>query len=110
MMIFTVWNSITITQLGRHAPTKHRRVKSVRLHAWKTSEIGQARETSDKFKLSNNWSQYKRFKNKTSKLIGDVKRKQCTHSVGSLKDTRMLWNHLRTITDFSASYNKRGSG
>ena len=59
---FTVWNSIIITQLGRHAPIKHRRVKSVRLHDWYKSEIGQARKTGDKFKHSNSWPEFKRLR------------------------------------------------
>ena len=97
--------SIIINQLDRYAPIKQRRVKSRRLPDWYTPEIGEARKIRDKYKHSKNWSEYKRYRNKTSKLIKNAKRNHFSDSIENFKDTKTIWKHLRTINTSAASTN-----
>ena len=73
-------HSIIINQLDIHAPVKQRRVKSIRLPDWYTTEIGEARKARDKCKHLNDWHEYKRRRIKTSKLIRNAKRSHFTNS------------------------------
>ena len=97
--------SIIINQLDRYAPIKQRRVKSRRLPDWYTPEIGEARKIRDKYKHSKNWSEYKRYRNKPSKLIKNAKRNYFSDSIENFKDTKTIWKHLRTINTSAASTN-----
>ena len=72
---FAFWFSIIQNQLDRHAPVKTRRVTSKRLQEWFTSDILSARRMRDNFKCVKNWSQYKKFRNKTRDLICKAKKK-----------------------------------
>ena len=100
---FNALHTIVIKQLDKHAPVKQRRVKSRRLPDWYTTEIGEARKARDKFKFQRNWPEYKRLRNKTSKLIKNAKRKHFTDSIENFKDTRTIWKHLRTVNAPSSS-------
>ena len=95
-----------INQLDMRAPVTQRRVKSRRLSDWYTPEIREARKARDKCKHLNDWHEYKRLRNKTSKLIRNAKRSHFTNSIENLKDTRTIWKHLRTVNASSASTNK----
>ena len=61
-------HSIIIKNLDKHPPIKARRVKSIQLPEWYTSEIGQARIARDKYKRLKQWTEYKRLRNKTRNL------------------------------------------
>lgn len=89
----TVLHSVAIKCLDKHAPIKAKRVKSIQLPEWYTSEIGQARIARDKYKRLKQWTEYKCFRNKTRNLIKSAKRKHFTTSVENLKDTKTLWRH-----------------
>ena len=99
-------HSIITNDLDKYAPVRQRRVKSLHLPEWYTPEIGQSRETRDKLKHSNNWTEYKRFRNKTSKLNKTAKRKHFTDSIENSKDTKLIWKHLRTINDPASTKNR----
>ena len=103
---FSILHSIITNELDKYAPVGQRRVKSLHLPDWNTPEIGQSRETRDKLKHSNNWTEYKRFRNKTSKLIKTAKRKHFTDLIENSKDTKLIWKHLRTINDPASTKNR----
>ena len=90
------WYAIINKHLNRHAPIKTRRVKSKRLPDWFTPEIMKARKNRDNSKNKNNWTDYKRYRNMTKNLIRKAKRKHFSESVTNLKDTKAIWQHLRT--------------
>ena len=94
----TSWFSIIQKQLDKHAPIKTRRVKSQRLPEWCTPEIVAARRTRDSFKKDKNWSQYKKFRNKTQNLIRKAKRNHFSESIATQKDTKTIWKHFRSYT------------
>ncbi|MEW8544984.1 MAG: reverse transcriptase family protein [Candidatus Thiodiazotropha sp.] len=100
---FAAWHSIIIRNLDNHAPYKVKRVKSSRLPDWYTPEIGQARKNRDKYKRLKHWDEYKRFRNKTIKLIRNAKRKHFTDSIENTKDARTIWKHLRSVNNGSAA-------
>lgn len=103
---FTALHSIIIKHLDKHAPIKVRRVKSSRLPDWYTPEIGQARIARDRYKRLKRWAEYKRYRNKTRKLIRNAKRKHFANSIETLKDTKTLWKHLKSVHNGSTSSSK----
>ena len=58
---FSELHAIIIKLLDKQAPIKTRRVKSNRLPAWYTPEIGQTRIARDKCKRLKQWAEYKRL-------------------------------------------------
>ena len=57
---FAARHSVPIQYLDRHAPIKHKRVKSYHLPVWYVPEIGEARKLRDKFKHLNEWPEYEK--------------------------------------------------
>ena len=94
---FGALHAIIINLLDKYAPIKTRRVKSSRLPAWYSPEIGQARMARDKYKRQKQWTEYKGYRNKFRNLIRKAKRQHFTHSVENLKDTSTIWRHLRAV-------------
>ena len=45
-----------------------------------------------------NWSQYKKFLNKTRTLIRKAKRNHFSESIATHKDTKIIWKHFRSYT------------
>ena len=72
-------------------------MKSNRLPACYSPEIGQARTARDKYKRQKQWTEYKRYRNKVRNLIRKAKRQHFTHSVENLQDARTTWRHLRAV-------------
>ena len=90
------WYSLLIKQLDRHAPVKSKRVKTQHLPNWFTHDISQARRLRDLNKRKQNWVEYKRYRNLTKNLIKRAKRKCFSESVTDHKDTRAIWQHIRS--------------
>ena len=104
---FANWHSIIMNQLDNHAPMKSKRVKSKRLPDWFTPEIIHMQKLRDHSKRLKQWSDYKRYRNKTKYLIRQAKRKYFSDSVTNSKDSKIIWNHLRAVnTKTQASLNK----
>lgn len=103
---FGAFHTIIIDLLDKHAPIKTRRVKSSRLPAWYSPEIGQARLARDKYKRLKQWPEYKIYRNKTRNLIRKAKRQHFTNSVENLKDTSTIWRHLRAVNKGSMTSGK----
>ena len=87
---FEAFHNVIINRLNKHAPIKTLRVKSNRLPAWYTSEIGQARIARDKYKRLKQWTEYKYYRKKTRNLIRKSKRRHFTNSVENLTDTAII--------------------
>ena len=94
----TAWYSAIKGLLDHHAPLKTRRVKSKRLPEWFSEEILESRKQRDRNKQIGNWSEYRRYRNKTQDLIRRAKKQHFTDSVSNLKDSKTIWKHLRTAT------------
>ena len=90
--------------LYRHAPIKHKRVKSSHLPVWYVPEIGEASKLRDKFKRLNEWPEYKKYGNKTRNLIRNAKCKYFADSCGISKNTSSIWKHLSAVNKRSTSY------
>ena len=97
----TAWYSAIKRLLDHHAPLKTRRVKSKRLPEWFSEEILESRKQRDRNKQIGNWSEYRRYRNKTQDLIRRAKKQHFTDSVSILKDSKTIWKHLRTATKTS---------
>ena len=101
---FANWYPIIMNQLDNHAPM---RVKSKRLPDWFTPKIIHMQKLRDNSKRLKQWSDYKRYRNKTKYLIRQAKRKYFSDSVTNSKDSKIIWNHLRAVnTKTQASLNK----
>lgn len=57
----------------------------------------------DKCKRLKQWSDYKRYRNKTKQLIRKAKRNYFSSCINNSKDTRSIWKHLRTVNSGSNS-------
>ena len=66
---FGALHAIIINLLDKYAPIKTRRVKSSRLPAWYSPEIGQARMARDKCKRQKQWTEYKRYRNDVASQV-----------------------------------------
>ena len=100
---FSAWHSVIIQCIDKHAPIKLKRVKSSRLPAWYVPEIGEARKLRDKHKHNNEWSEYKKYRNKTRTLIRNAKCKHFTNSSETSKSTSSIWKHLSAVNKGSTS-------
>ncbi|MCG8046530.1 MAG: reverse transcriptase domain-containing protein [Candidatus Thiodiazotropha endolucinida] len=100
---FSELQATIVKLLDKHAPIKTRRVKSNRLPAWYTSEIGQARAARDKCKRLKLWTEYKHLRNKTRNLIRKAKRQYFSNSIENSKDTSAIWRHLRAVNKGSST-------
>ena len=103
----TVFSSLLINSLDKHAPIKSKRVKTKRLPDWFTTDIRKMQKLRDRCKRLKQWAEYKTYRNKTRQLIRASKRKYFAESISKSKDTKHIWAHLRTLTGNSSASNKR---
>ena len=102
---FSRWHNIIIEQLDSHAPVKSKRVKHQRLPAWFTPEISLMQTLRDSSKRQKQWSDYKRYRNKTATLIRSAKRKYFSDSINNSKNSKFIWQHLRSVDNKKTSSN-----
>ena len=72
--IVSVWNTLFLEILNKHAPIKRHRVKKQYQPDWLTSEILDCMKERDKYKLNGNIETYKIIRNKVSSLIEQAKK------------------------------------
>lgn len=96
---FAAWHNIIMKWLNHHAPMKNKRVKSKRLPDWFTPEIIHMQKQRDNARKVNQWTEYKRYRNKIRQLIRLAKRKYFSDSINNSKDSKAIWNHLRTVNN-----------
>ena len=53
----------------------------------------------DKTKRLKQWSDHRKYRNKTKQLIRQAKRKYFSNSLTNSKDTKSLWKHLRDVNN-----------
>ena len=94
-----IWYSFLLKHLNNHAPIKSKRVKSKRLPDWFTPDIIQMQYLRDKTKRLKQWSDHRKYRNKTKQLIRQAKRKYFSKSITNSKDTKSLWKHLRDVNN-----------
>ena len=70
-----IWYSFLFKHLNNHAPIKSKRVKSKRMPDWFTPDIIQMQSLRDKTKRLKQWSDHRKYRNKTKQLIRQAKRK-----------------------------------
>ena len=87
-----IWYSFLLIHLNNHAPIKSKRVKSKRMPEWFTPDIIQMQSLRDKTKRLKQWSDHRKYGNKT-------KRKYFSNSITNSKDTKSLWKHLRDVNN-----------
>ena len=100
---FAIWYSLILNNLNNHAPIKTKRVKHKRTPNWFTPDITYMQNLRDKSKRLKQWSDYKRYRNKTKQLIRQAKRNYFSNCINNSKDTRSIWKHLRNVNNGSNS-------
>ena len=93
-----IWYSFLLKHLNNHAPIKSKRVKSKRMPEWFTPDIIQMQSLRDKTKRLKQWSDHRKYRNKTKQLI-QAKRKYFSNSITNSKDTKSFWKHLRDVNN-----------
>ena len=96
---FSDWFQLIIKHLDNHAPIKTKRVKNKRLPEWFSPEITHMQRLRDESKRQKQWSDFKRYRNKTRQLIRTAKRKYFSDSISNSKDSKFIWRHLRSVSD-----------
>ena len=104
---FVVWSSIILKHLDKHAPIKTKRVKTKRLPDWFNQDIVKMQKLRDTCKRLKQWTEYKKYRNKTRQLIRAAKCKYFSESVANSKDTKHIWAHLRTVNGDSKPSGKQ---
>ena len=94
-----IWYSFLLKHLNNHAPIKSKRVKSKRMPEWFTPDIIQMQSLPDKTKRLKQWSDHRKYRNKTKQLIRQAKRKYFSNSITNSKDTKSFWKHLRDVNN-----------
>ena len=94
----TAWYNILLNRLDQHAPIKTKRVKNKRMPPWYNPDIAQARRYRDMNKKKlRNWAEYRKYRNLTKSLIRKAKRSHFTASVTDNKDTKLLWQQIKSV-------------
>ena len=102
-----MWSSIILKHLDTHAPIKTKRVKTKRLPDWFNQDIVKIQKLRDTCKRLKQWTEYKKYRNKTRQLIRAAKCKYFSESVANSKDTKHIWAHLRTVNGDSKHSGKQ---
>ncbi|MCG8047471.1 MAG: reverse transcriptase domain-containing protein, partial [Candidatus Thiodiazotropha endolucinida] len=94
---YLAWHRIIMKHLDNNAPVKSKRVKHKRLPQWYTPEITQMQRLRDNSKRLKQWSDFKWYRNKVRHLIRSAKRKYFSDSISKSKDSKVIWQHLRSF-------------
>ena len=87
---FSNWFQLIIKHLENHAPFKTKRVKNKRLPEWFSPELTHMQRLRDESKRQKQWSDFKRYRNKTRQLIRTAKRKYFSDSISNSKDSKFI--------------------
>ena len=93
----TAWYNILLNPLDQHVPIKTKRVKTKRRPPSYNPDIAQARIYRDMNKKLRNWAKYRKYGNLTKSLIRKAKRSHFTASVTDNKDTKLLWQQMKSV-------------
>ena len=94
---FFTWHQLIMKHLDNHAPVKTKRVKQKRLPQWFTPEITHIQRLRDNSKRLKQWSDFKKYRNKARQLISSAKRKYFSDAISNNKDSKFIWQHLRSV-------------
>ena len=92
-----IWYQIFDEVLNKHAPVVRKRVKNDFQPAWYNNEILHARQMRDKYKKQGLWAEYKYWRNRTTYLIDDSKRKYYSDIVKDSRDPKVLWKCIHSL-------------
>ena len=96
---FVKWHEVIMKHLDNHAPVKTKRIKSKKMPEWFTPEITVIQNLRDNCKRRKQWSDFKRYRNKVRQLIRAAKRKYFSDTIANTKDSKTIWQHLRSATN-----------
>jgi hypothetical protein len=99
----SIWYSLFLKVLNKHAPLRERRVKSNTLPPWLTPEIMQAMALRNDLRSNNMFTAYKQQRNRVKYMIREARKKLVRDTVKDSKDTSTIWRLLNTFTRGSPS-------
>ncbi|MCG7877652.1 MAG: reverse transcriptase family protein [Candidatus Thiodiazotropha endolucinida] len=85
---------------------KTKRVKTKHMPVWFNVDIAAARKNRDINKKCKNWPEYRRFRNLTKSLIRKAKRNHFSSSVTSHKDTKLIWQQIKSTQNMTQNSSK----
>ena len=94
----SVWQSLFMPIIDKHAPIRRRRVKQRAQPGWITADIMEAMKIRDSLKKAKKFDEYKSQRNKVSVLIKNSKRKYVEQMISNNCDTAHLWRAMNEIT------------
>ena len=76
-------------------------------HIGSLQTLDKCKKLRDNCKRKKQWTEYKKYGNKTRQLIRASKHKHFSESISKSKDTKHIWAHLRTLNGDSKASNNR---
>lgn len=104
----TLWQTMLVDTINKHAKPKHKRVKRRRQPEWFNDEIKQAIRRRDNANAKDPVA-YKFWRNKVTKLIKQGKRNYFQSAISSKSgDTKAIWKILRNVQSNNATLQDNG--
>jgi len=94
----TVWQSLFMPIVNKHAPIRRRRVKQKTKPCWITPDIMEAMKIRDKLKKDKKIEEYTVQKKKKSVFVKNSKRKYFEQMIANNCNTGHLWRAMNEIT------------
>lgn len=96
--IVSVWSTLLLEVLDRHAPIKHHRIKKKYQPDWLTPELMDTMKERNKCKIHGNMDAYKHLRNKVSKQIEKAKRASYQSKIEEGKsDPKSIWKIFKEL-------------
>ena len=96
--IVSIWSTILLEVLDRHAPIKHQRIKKKYQPDWLTPEIMDLMKERNKCKINGNMEAYRHLRNKVSKQIEMAKKDTYQSKIEDGKsDPKSIWKIFKEL-------------
>ena len=91
-----------LSVIDKHAPLKSKRVKHPDIPAWLTYDTIEAMHIRDKYKMENNFDEYRRQRNKVNDMVDRDKENYFNGLITDKRDTATIWRAINSITNSSS--------
>ncbi len=93
-----MWYHLLINILNKHAPLVTKRVKNKYQTEWYNDEIRESGFQRDHFHKIKDMENFRKYRNKTNKLIRSSKSKFFIDAINEDKSCKILWRHFKNLS------------
>ena len=98
---WSLWSTLFLLVVNKHIPLKKKRVKHTNIPNWLTSEIQCAMRVRDRLKKNKQFDEYKRERNKVTKLVIKAKKAYFEKLVSNENNISQVWKALNVLSNKS---------